>query len=493
MPAVLEEGEEAIELKPGEWALEIRSGRLWIEVWQTNRSLSRRIVSVERHETGILDCVISRFAGTEGRLSFLDLRKPQTAHRQLAGARQTFAEQFRRMLYRQFPGWEMKAFSSSMDLQRSFSPVFPRARLVRGQHQIATLACPTADDERPLLTFALVWFDHIRQTSPAGMRTTLALFLPQGCGALTAHRLHWMESAVLPARLFLFNEHGSAGEVDGADLGNLDTRVSAAATAAPLDPPLRELLQRFCTHPNVGICPELSGHISLRHRGREWARVEAGRLLLGLEDKQPLAPERWAEAETFLTSLAGLTEAGKTPFLPAANERWLETAVRRDIVAIDATLRPTPIHGQVITFAGMDRDALDLLAISSDGRLAVLELKTAEDIHLPIQGLDYWMRVVFHVQRGETAHLFPGLPVSDHLPCLRFVAPALSFHSTHATVLRYFSREVDVERIGIHPDWSERLKVVLRLRGGELPQSHGAMNDCPEPLRHKESNLKPKS
>jgi hypothetical protein len=36
---------------------------------------------------------------------------------------------------------------------------------------------------------------------------------------------------------------------------------------------------------------------------------------------------------------------------------------------------------------------IDVLAVTREGRLAVLELKAEKDIHLPLQGLDYWSRV----------------------------------------------------------------------------------------------------
>ena len=36
---------------------------------------------------------------------------------------------------------------------------------------------------------------------------------------------------------------------------------------------------------------------------------------------------------------------------------------------------------------------LDLLTVDRCGRLLVIELKADEDLHLPLQGLDYWLRV----------------------------------------------------------------------------------------------------
>ena len=90
-------------------------------------------------------------------------------------------------------------------------------------------------------------------------------------------------------------------------------------------------------------------------------------------------------------------------------EAWLESQVRKQIEAIDARLLPAPIYGQVPAFAAADRGVLDLLAVDRSGRLAVIELKASEDIHLPLQALDYWMRVKWHLDRREFSaqRLFP--------------------------------------------------------------------------------------
>lgn len=401
-PALLEYGEPAVSLSAGEYALEIRTGKLFIETWAGTRSLSRRILTIERQAPGILDCTVQRFGAKPGQLSFLDLDRPQTAHKAQSGERQSFAEQFRRMLFRQFPGWSLPALSCGMDLQRSFSSVFPRAALTRGNQQIAALACPSPAHESALLTSALIWHDHLDAHSRPGTQTSLALFLPDTSGNLTAHRLRWLTGRALNAHLFRFNSHGSAGEVDPADLGNLRTRLCTTT-------PHREHRSRF-------------------------------------------AAARHAEA----------------------SEHALEASVRSNVSTIHASLVPNLVHNQVITFAATDRDLVDLLAISASGRLAVLELKASEDIHLPLQALDYWMRIRWHAERGELRPLFPSVPVSSFAPQLLLVAPAMAFHSANACILRYFSPEIEVERVGLNSDWPRNLKVVMRLQGSDAPISHGS-------------------
>jgi hypothetical protein len=152
-------------------------------------------------------------------------------------------------------------------------------------------------------------------------------------------------------------------------------------------------------------------------------------------------------------------------------EQILEARVRADLESIDATLLPRPVYGQAPTFAAGERDVIDLLAADHHGRLAVVELKASQDLHLPLQALDYWMRVRWHAERGEfTARgYFPGVPLTQEPPRLLLVAPAFEFHPTTETMLRFFSPEIEVERIGLAVEWNQRVRVVLRARGAERP------------------------
>ncbi len=48
---------------------------------------------------------------------------------------------------------------------------------------------------------------------------------------------------------------------------------------------------------------------------------------------------------------------------------------------------------------------------------------------------------------------------------LLLIAPAMTFHSSNADLIRYFSPEIEIERIGVNSDWRKSLRVVLRLTG----------------------------
>jgi hypothetical protein len=152
-------------------------------------------------------------------------------------------------------------------------------------------------------------------------------------------------------------------------------------------------------------------------------------------------------------------------------EALLEAQLRAHIETLDATLLPSPLYSQVISVAGVDRGIADILAVDRAGRLTVIEIKASEDIHLPLQALDYWMRIAHHAAAGDfpTHSYFPGIPLQSTPPRLLLVAPALSFHPVTETILRFFSSNITVERIGLGLEWRQTVRVLFRFRGADRP------------------------
>ena len=112
---------------------------------------------------------------------------------------------------------------------------------------------------------------------------------------------------------------------------------------------------------------------------------------------------------------------------------------------------PTCLYSQVPAFSASDRAMIDVLTTTRDGRLAVVELKADEDIHLPLQGLDYWARVAWHHEREnfKGSDIFRGKSFHRKILCYFLVAPALRIHPATDTLLRYFSPKISWTLIGI--------------------------------------------
>ena len=105
--------------------------------------------------------------------------------------------------------------------------------------------------------------------------------------------------------------------------------------------------------------------------------------------------------------------------------------------------------------------------------MCVIELKAEEDIHLPLQGLDYWARVAWHHTRGEFQRFgyFPQCALSAATPLLLLVAPALHVHPATDILLSYLSPEIDWTFVGIDERWREGVRPVFRKRSEQLAQS----------------------
>jgi hypothetical protein len=104
-------------------------------------------------------------------------------------SREDFCEQLRRILAEQFPDETVEKFSISADRAHSLFRIYARGTSLRGPVTVAFLV--VADPESPealesSLTYALLWFDRLRQSASGAKTSALRLILPKG----NLRRLH---------------------------------------------------------------------------------------------------------------------------------------------------------------------------------------------------------------------------------------------------------------------------------------------------------------
>jgi hypothetical protein len=138
--------------------------------------------------------------------------------------------------------------------------------------------------------------------------------------------------------------------------------------------------------------------VALSFRGLAFARWTKDGLFFGLGDaREPVSAPAELALERLIRRLDldrnSLAKGENHPLYRPAPERWLETLVLADATRLDAQLNPAHLYSQVPSFSSGDRRVLDLLGVTWRGRLVVIELKASEDMQLPIQALDYWLRV----------------------------------------------------------------------------------------------------
>jgi hypothetical protein len=524
--AVVEDGAVLFELGRAQYTLANAHGRCTLHLWDEQRNIVRTISAAAERPSG-LRLTTYRFGQSKpGSLELLADRERRTPV-----GRETTRLRYLRLLERvlargaglDWGDWKPEGFRTAMDLEKSFGPAYARGSLVHGQQAWAVIGVNR--EEAPaivdgILTVGVLWLHECRERA-GGKRLYrgLRIVVPKGMGTLTASRLAWMNGQAAQWELWELDERTEELQRrDPADHGNLTTRLIQAPDEAAARERFRASIQRV-----LALVPEAMRNIvELRVRsaaevafllhGLEFARVRAGytgqsfnridEITVGAGEQETVLTER--NTENLRDLIDALFErrralrppgqgiganrarplrepaAARDPLYRMQPERWLESVLRRDVAALDERLDPRHVYTQVPAFAASDRGMLDLLGVDRAGRLAVIELKADEDLHLALQGVDYWVRVRWHhIQLADASGLgefqrhgyFTGLRLSSESPRLYLVAPALRVHPATETVLRYLSPRVEWELIALDERWREQVRVVWRKRSATPRQA----------------------
>jgi hypothetical protein len=467
-PVLVEPGCDPISLTSDSYNIECRDGVVVIEAWSGESNLSRRVIAIESQDRARLALRVERFAKKTGSLILIDQEAPRGADTERRLSRLTFRERFRHALKRRFCGWRLAELTMEADLAHSLSPSLPRALIRQGVTGWAAIGAEHEPDSA--LTHGLIWLDYLRSRERRLTIEGLLLYLPAGRERTTCLRLRWMNPRAAKYEVLAFLPDGYEEIVDPRDYGNLDTRVESCRESREWSPEIESYVNTLRAVPGVECIARGDASLSLRVRGLEFARASTDKLLWGLETKRPARTSNLKEIVQMAEYLNRVRCEDCAdcahPLYQRNPEAWLESQVRTNIRELDSRLQPSPVYGQVPQFTAGERDVIDLLGIESDGRLSVIELKATEDIHLPMQALDYWMRVRWHSERGDFGvnGYFRGTEVRRDAPRLLLAAPALEFHPTNEKVLRYFDPGIQVERVGVGLEWRSQLKVMFRHR-----------------------------
>jgi hypothetical protein len=506
---VLEDGKILFDMRTAKYSLTTEHGRCALQLWSEERNVVRRVSSAMERGTPLdraLRMTTLRFGQTRPGmmelLAFRDRRTPITRE----ATRKRYLRTLERVMLRgkdsAWGDWKPEGFRTAMDLERSFGPAYARGSLVRGQQAWAVIgvnAEETSATVDGVLTLGVLWLAHCRENA-GGRRlyTALRIIVPRGMATLTAARLAWMNPDAAKWELWEFDEKTEELEQrDIADHGNISTRL----IQAPNETTARE---RFADEAArvMQLVPEAmrdlvkqrlrsATEMAFLLHGLEFARVRCGyagdsfnrmqEITFGAgANETPLTEENADRMRELVARLfARRAEVGerRDPLYRMQPERWLESILRRDVSQIDERLDPAHVYAQVPAFAAADRGMLDLLSVEKDGRLAVIELKADDDLHLALQGLDYWVRVRWHHQQnpdrmtglGEFQRhgYFGGVRLAEGSPRLYLVAPALRVHPAAEVVLRYLSPRVDWVLVALNEGWRKQVKVVWRKRSGD--------------------------
>ena len=471
-PEVRENGEWLAALDGMRYEVRRHGEATLLHLWSARQSLVRRVLAVTAESRESIVIEVARFG--HARPSRLEIVAASGKPKGRV-AREQFRDRLRALLADQFPDEVVDSLVTSPDLHHSLSGSYARGIMHRGSEAHAVVAAAPEESSATIdgiLTFALIWLDRTRNRASRQSIRGLRLFLPRGTSAITAHR---MTALAVPQEIELYEYdslHWRVRRIAISDAGNLATWLLprreadlALAAAAPDAERIRRLAPEAI---RVGVAA-LTQDVTLRFRGLEFAHWRQGTTWFGLGDhRQILTDDTWPALEKLVRQLDThrhpLTSDVKHPLYRSHPERWLETMIAGDPSRIDAGLDGHAIYTQVPALSAGTRGIIDVLAVTRDGRLCILELKASEDIQLVMQAVDYWLRVRWHHAQNDFARYgyFPEVELQTKAPRLFLVAPGFHFHPACDIVLRHLSPEIEVTRIGLSENWRRGLKVVFR-------------------------------
>ena len=495
--ALLEDGRVLFEMAAAHYSISAEHGRCVLHLWSEERNMVRTVVGLEARKETLRIRV--RRLGTQRPQSLEVLRdRDQRTPATRALSRTRYLLLLERLLTRHFNEYKVESLRSAMDLEHSFGPAYARGLLVRGQQCWALIGVNAEESPATIdgvLTLGILWLAYCRE-HVAGKRVCqgLKVLLPAGCATATRARMAWLDRELAQWELYELGADEDLVAIDTADQGNLKMRLVHAfnpeAAIERAQDGLAHVLRLLPSgmRSRVTIEARSPHEVTLSLYGLEFARVRQGfvsdsfarqsNLTFGAGANETPLQE---DTEALFTDLMQRLFASRYPHGSARDplfrlqpEAWLQSTLGGDLTEIDDGLGAHTLYQQVPAFAAADRAMLDLLTVTRHGRLAILELKADEDLHFPLQGLDYWIRVHWLQQQrnssgqGELEQngYFPGIPLQLRPPLLYYIVPALRVHPSMDTVLRHLSPAIPWTLIALNEGWRSERKVIFRKRGG---------------------------
>lgn len=486
-----------------EWSVEW--GRLILTWWDDEQSQRVRITGygIERGRvvllavrgltTAPMKLVIDR--EVEGQSPGLE-----AAPEELPARRLWYAERLAGLIDRWMPEVRIDGWSVGADQPRQVPGRYARLRLTRRGEKILALGVSAAEEHPTvdgLIAAGLIWQQsYNRDRSPERQARQLWFFPPRTRSLTVIERISFLRIGDGRISTSCFEVDEIRGEISEVRPVSQFELLSAGPQDLlwPEFPALVERLDRIGLEWHRRIIAMAPALIEPRYRpgrrligytvhGLEFARlpiddghsaefgVSGDPERMGRRGRH-LTERSLPELHQLVRQLVTIRRAGSAdrrhPFYRLRAEGWLESLLRRNIRALDPRLDPRFIYSQIPAWHADERSVIDLLGMVDDrvdsadrGRLVVIEIKAAEDPQLPLQGLDYWMRVEQARLQGEFRRrgLFAGARVADRSPLLYLVAPRLRFHRSFTTIARSLHPDVEGLRIGLNSNWRDGVQV----------------------------------
>lgn len=465
--------------------LSVEWGKLIFAWWDDHGSQNWRVTAYELDEAE-LRLQVSR--GLSNQLATLTLRnqtkwqeKVEFENLELAQRRQLYAQTLAELFAAGFFNAKVQRVTTGPDRSHSVPGRYARLSLkLRGETALAIGACEaeTQTDIEGVVAAGLIWLAGFNEQRDIKQKAKRLLFcLPAGASQTAIERMTLLDVSHLGARIECFEIDEHRRELSAMPLAtqnellNTHPRELDWPEIATADNLWRERILRLA--PDCIEFRQVAGRELYSINGLEFARASFGekpRVVFGVAglDETPVQTLTEANFDRLAKLVGEIAEYRsaksadhRNPLHRLREEAWLESLLRQNISALDSGFDARFVYSQIPAWRGDERSVIDLLTVNHKGRLAVIEVKSSEDAQLPLQGLDYWLRVEQARLRGEFHRrgLFSGVELADQPPLLYLVAPRLRFHRTFAIVAQCLSPQIEAYQVGVNTNWRQGVRV----------------------------------
>ena len=375
------------------------------------------------------------------------------------------AKSLLRLLRHHFRGWKVVRVLRGTDRTRHQTAALLRVLLWDGRHHVAALILYPGEPSKlgdRLFSSLLLWWDHFQNHRKP---QKVLILLPESCGELLLSKFPRVNVPMVGYKY---------------DLANLSLRK-----IYPCPIQSSSLTSLYVLFPYGGEVPPLLGHMKVlypfldltcrrglwevSYLGLPIAWHVKGRQLCFYGLRHPriltslLDTGFGAHLQEVVRFRSFPPQRPNHPWYRFGHERWLESLILKSYPVLNPDFGEL-IYPQVPTSLNGERKVLDLLTVTKDGQLAVLELKTQKDLDLIFQGLDYWERVTYHLGRDDfqKAGYFKGITLSPQPPSLYLICPLFEFHRVMPVLRKHLKDDVTIECVGINSDWKRGIQVLRR-------------------------------
>lgn len=474
--------------------LSVEWGKLIFAWWDDQRSQNWRVTAYELDEAELR---LQVMRGLKNEITTLTLRnqtrwqeKVEFENLELAERRKLYAQTLAEMFAGGFFNAKIRHVTTGADHSHSVPGRYARLVLkLRGETVLAIGAteAETQTDIDGIIAAGLIWLAGFNQQRDAKQKAKRLLFcLPAGRSQTAIERMTLLDTTHLDARIECFEIDERCHELSALPLATQSELLNTHPRE--LDWPESESAENLWRERILRLAPDrielrqIAGRELYSINGLEFARASFGekpRVVFGVAglENAPTGILTEANFDRLVKLVGEIAEhrsanstAHRNPLHSLREEAWLESLMRQNISVLDAGFDDRFVYSQIPAWRGDERSVIDLLTVNHKGRLVVIEVKASEDAQLPLQGLDYWLRVEQARLRGEFERrgLFGGVELADQSPLLYLVAPRLRFHRTFAIVARCLSPQIEAYQVGVNANWRSgvRVRTVERVNDG---------------------------